>query len=132
MLTFCCQRFQNSAKDTKRSCPQIQLFLTRDRPFSQLDHVICEHPQRCRRDTEPSWYVDEATRVMKNVCRILIDQFYSHRQLRSTSSSSSSLSSDEEFVQRSSAMRTHHPQDLCQACQEGSCYNSNRQYYRHR
>jgi len=75
---------------------------------------------KCHRDIEPSWYLDEATRVMKNVCRILIENFYSDRQFFLSPSSSSSSSEDD--VQRSSHMRDHHHRDLCRACQEGSCY----------
>ncbi len=85
-------------------------------------HLFTQQCQKCRRDIEPSWYLDEATRVMKNVCRILIDKFYSHRQFLLSSSSSSS--SDEDDMQRASYMRSHHHRDLCRACQEGSCYSS--------
>lgn len=81
-------------------------------------YLFTQKCQKCRRETAPSWYVDEATRVMKNVCRILLDQFYSHRQLELSSSS-------EDDIQRLSDMKDHHQQDLCQACQEGSCYASN-------
>jgi hypothetical protein len=83
-------------------------------------YLFTQKCQICHRDTEPSWYVDEATRVMKNVCRILIDHFYTDRQFLSSPSSSSS--SEDEFVQRSSHMRDYHHRDLCPACQVGSCY----------
>ncbi len=93
-------------------------------------YLFTQKCRKCRREIFPSWYVDEATRVMKNVCRILLDEFYSHRQLESSSSSSSSSSEDD--TQRSSDMRHHHQQDLCQACQEGSCYASHWPYQQRR
>ena len=91
--------------------------------------------QICRKDTEPSWYLDETTRVMKSVCRILNEEFYSDRQFLSppsSSSSSSSLDQEEECEQRFSAMRNSHPQHLCRACQQGSCYTSQWFYQRKR
>jgi hypothetical protein len=93
-------------------------------------YLFTQKCQICRRDTEPSWYLDEATRVMKDVCRILTDYFYSKRQFKLPRSPSSS--SDEEHEQRSSDMKEHHRENLCRACQEGSCYASHWQYHRSR
>ncbi len=99
-------------------------------------YLFTQKCQKCRRDIEPSWYLDEATRVMRNVSRILIDRFYSHRRfpLSPSISSSSGDEEDEEedFVQRASHMRDHHHRDLCRACQEGSCYASHWQHQQNR
>jgi hypothetical protein len=89
-------------------------------------YLFTQKCQICRQETEPSWYLDEVTRVMKSVCGILTDKFYSDRQFSLPSSPTSS--SEKEYVQRSSDMRNHHHEDLCRACQEGSCYPSRRQY----
>jgi hypothetical protein len=83
-------------------------------------YLFTQKCQQCHQETKPSWYLDEATRVMKNVCRILMNKFYS--DLHSPSSSSST--SEEAFNQRASDMRNPHHQNLCRACQEGSCYAS--------
>jgi len=82
----------------------------------------------CRREIEPSWYLNEATRVMKNVCRILIERFYSDRQF--TLPRPPSSSSEEDNEQRRSQTRGHHHRNLCRACREGCCYGSHRQYPR--
>lgn len=47
-------------------------------------HLFTQKCQICHRDIKPSWYLDEATRVIKNVSRILIDIFYSQRRSLST------------------------------------------------
>jgi len=82
--------------------------------FAYLFHQQC---QKCFRDTEPCWYVDEATRVMKNISRILIEKFYSDRD----------FPFDDDFQtdlhQRESDMRHHHNRNLCSACQHRSCYD---------
>lgn len=76
--------------------------------------------RRCHRYIEPSWYVCEAARVMENVCRIIIDKFYSHQNFK--------LSIDQEFFtvkeypQRASQPHGRHQKELCQACREGYCY----------
>ena len=85
-------------------------------------YLFTQKCQRCHQETKPSWYLDEATRVMKNVCRILLNKFYW------LPSSSSSSSSEEDFDQRASDMSSHHHRELCSACQEGSCYASHWQY----
>lgn len=81
----------------------------------------------CKREIQPSWYIYESTRVMKNVCRILIEKFYSnqHFQLPRLASPSSS-SSEEENQQRRSKTIGHHCRDLCVACQRGCCHGSHR------
>ena len=102
-------------------------------------YLFTQKCQICRREIQPSWYLDEVTRVMKNVCRILMDYFYSYRPFITSSSSptpsSSSIDYEFEFEeersdQRASDMRNHHYQHLCQACQEGSCYASSSWQYR--
>jgi len=82
----------------------------------------------CREEVEPSWYVKEATRVMKNVCRILIERFYSHRQFPLPRLPSSS--SEEGNNQPISQTKGHHCRNLCRACRQGCCYGSHRQYQR--
>jgi hypothetical protein len=86
-------------------------------------YLFSQKCQKCHQETQPSWYLDEATRVMKNVCRVLLNKFYSILP-----SSTSSSSEEEDFDQRTSDMRNHHHRHLCRACQEGSCYASHWQY----
>ena len=96
-------------------------------------YLFTQKCRLCHHETKPSWYLDEATRVMKNVSRILIEQFYSQRQLATSPSPSSSSSEFHEEIeeeeeersnQRTSHMKHHHYYHLCQACLEGSCYAS--------
>ncbi|CAF2542315.1 unnamed protein product [Rotaria sp. Silwood2] len=83
----------------------------------------------CGEETQPSWYLNEATRVMKNICRILIEQFYPHRNF-TLPIYQTSPSEEEEVQQRTSQTHGHHHQHLCRACREGYCYDSHRQYQR--
>jgi hypothetical protein len=78
----------------------------------------------CGRKIQPSWYLNEATRVMKNVCRILIERFYSQRHFALSSPPSSS--SEEGNAQRQSHPKSPHRKDLCPACQRGCCFGSHR------
>lgn len=94
-------------------------------------YLFTQKCRLCRREIQPSWYLDEATRVMKNVSKILLEHFYSQRQFASSptpSCSSSEYSQEEEeeesSKQRTSRMTHHHHYHLCQACLEGSCYAS--------
>jgi hypothetical protein len=82
----------------------------------------------CRREIQPSWYLNEGTRVMKNVCRILIERFYSDRAFALPRPPSSS--SEEENEQRMSRTTGHHHHNLCRACQQGWCFGSHRRYQR--
>ncbi|CAF3747136.1 unnamed protein product [Rotaria socialis] len=81
----------------------------------------------CRRNIQPSWYLCETTRVMKSVCRIIIEQFYSNRNFPLPIHQNSS--SDERFIQRASQTNGRHHENLCQACREGYCYDSHRKYH---
>ncbi|CAF3545889.1 unnamed protein product [Rotaria sp. Silwood1] len=97
-------------------------------------NILCVNlcTQQCRlcgREIRPSWYLNEATRVMKNVCRILIEQFYPDRNFTLPIFQYSS-SSEEELQQRRSQTHGPHYQHLCQACREGYCYGSYRQHQR--
>ena len=82
----------------------------------------------CRKEIPPSWYLKEATRVMKNVCRILIEHFYSQQHF--SLPTPPSPSSDEEDKQRKSRSAGHHRQDLCRACQRECCFGSHRRQKR--
>jgi len=90
-------------------------------------HLSTQECRFCRREIEPSWYLREATRVMKNVCRILIEEFYSNRAFALPRPPSPS--SEEENKQRKSQTKGHHYRNLCPACREGCCYGSHRRKY---
>ncbi|CAF0843537.1 unnamed protein product [Adineta steineri] len=90
-------------------------------------YLFTQKCRQCYQEILPCWYLDEATRVMKNVCRILREEFYSHQYLKA-------LHSEEidDGQQRQSYTREHHQQNLCLACQQNSCYASYLQQQRRR
>ncbi len=92
-------------------------------------HLCTQQCRYCSREIQPSWYLNETTRVMKNVCRILIEQFYSDRQFVLPKLSSSSSEEEEENYQRKSQTTGHHYRNLCPACREGCCFGSHRRKY---
>jgi len=128
-IKYCCLPCQNEWT-TARGRVIFQAEVPEINKYNVLfGYLFTQKCRICHRDTEPSWYLDEATRIMKNVCRILIENFYSNRQLLLSSPSSSS---EEDDVQRASHMRNRHHRDLCRACQEGSCYGLHGQYQQRR
>ena len=94
-------------------------------------HLSTQQCRYCNREIQPSWYLKESTRVMKNICRILIEEFYSGRgfSLPRPSSPSSSSTSSEENHQRKSQTKGHHYRNLCPACRQGCCFGSHRHRY---
>lgn len=82
-------------------------------------HLYPQQCRYCRREIPPCWYLDEATRVMKNVCRILLERFYSNRILNIEA-----LVFNEE--QRRSYARGPHEENLCSACRIQCCFDSHR------
>lgn len=114
---------------TARGRVKFQAEIPEENKYNVLfAYLFTQKCQICHREIEPSWYLDEVTRVMKNVCRILMEYFYSSRPVSSSptpSSSSIDLEFEEERSdQRASDMQNHHYKHLCQACLEGSCYTS--------
>jgi hypothetical protein len=95
-----------------------------------FSYLFTQKCQICHQDVKPSWYLDEATRVMKDVCHILNRYFYYNRQFQLPHLPDSS--SEERHEQRLSSMKEPHRQNLCRACQEGSCFTSHHQHYRKR
>ncbi|CAF1062670.1 unnamed protein product [Adineta ricciae] len=101
-----------------------------ERPIRNKVNVLFTYlfTQKCReclQEIQPCWYLDETTRVMRNICRILKDNFYSNRQFSSQDSSSDE---DVELTlgeQRASRMTNFHERNLCSACLAGSCFASN-------
>lgn len=91
-------------------------------------NLCTQHCRLCGTEIEPSCYLNEVTRVMKNICQILIEQFYPNRNFVLPLPPSST--SEEDFGQRIKQPRGPHQQHLCRACREGFCYSSTSQYYR--
>ncbi len=110
----------------------FQAEIPRINKYNFLFANLCTQQCRfCQNEIQPSWYLNEATRVMKNVCQILIERFYSNRQFelsRPSSSSSSSSSFEAGNGQRMSQTKGHHHRNLCPACRRGCCYGSHRRY----
>jgi hypothetical protein len=114
---------------SKRGRSIFQAEIPRNNKYNFLYVNLCtQQCGFCREEIEPSWYVKEATRVMKNVCRILIERFYSNRQFALPRSPS--FSSEEGNNQPISQTKGHHCRNLCPACRQGCCYGSHRQYQR--
>ncbi|CAF0773056.1 unnamed protein product [Rotaria sordida] len=114
---------------TARGRAIFQAAIPRIYQYNILYIKLCTQQCRlCGSEIQPSWYLSEATRVMKNVCRILIEQFYSHRNFTLPIFQYSSSSSEEGLQQRTSQASGPHHQHLCRACHEGYCFGSHRQY----
>lgn len=88
-------------------------------------NLCTQQCKRCRHEIQPSWYLNEIVRVMKNIARLLIEHFYSNQSFE-LPRSPSSLSSENETQQRQSRTRGHHQKHLCRPCQLGCCFGSNR------
>lgn len=121
---------------TARGRVKFQAEIPQENKYNVLfAYLFTQKCQKCHQEIQPSWYLDEVTRVMKNICRILLEYFYSSRSLLTSSPTPSSSSiehedEDERIQQRASDMKNHHYQHLCQACLEGSCYASSSWEYR--
>ena len=93
-------------------------------------HVSTQQCRFCHRIIQPLWYLHEATRVMKSICRIFRERFYSDRVFVLPPSSSSSSSEEEKELQQQRGNRAtgQHQRDLCSACRHGYCFDSHRQH----
>ncbi|UJR13254.1 hypothetical protein I4U23_000275 [Adineta vaga] len=118
-IKYCCRQCQYEWT-TARGRAVFQAELPQENKYNILfAYLFTQICQKCLRDIEPCWYVDEATRVMKNICRILKENFYSNFQ--------SSDDEDNYENQRLSVTKNSHQYNLCQACKNGSCFASNLQ-----
>ncbi|CAF1135671.1 unnamed protein product [Rotaria sordida] len=69
-------------------------------------YLFTQKYQICRRNIEPLWYLNETTQIMKHVCPILIEKFYSYQSFRLIPSLSSS--SEDKCVQYANDMKDHY------------------------
>lgn len=95
-------------------------------------YLFTQKCRECLRETQPCWYLDETTRVMRSICRILKDNFYSNRHFPSQDSSSDEDTESILIEQRASHMTNFHERKLCSACLAGSCFASNWEHKRKR
>ena len=120
-IKYCCR---NCAKEWTSARGRI-LFLINLPLFIPCNilyvNVCSQRCQLCGYEVFPSCYLDEATRVMKETCRLILQTFYFYRFPQ--------LEPVENSEQRVSHMRGHHQRHLCQACQKGTCLNYRRRQF---
>lgn len=119
-VKFCCE-FCGHEWASARGRALFQTSIPAENTYNVLFvDLFRQRCQRCRREIEPSWYLEEVVRVMQETSRILIRRFYAARNFPLVQFP------PRPIVQRRSQTQGPHLSRLCQACQQGLCLRTRR------